>query len=116
MSDLDPAAEANVADGGVYYVRIEGDRHRHVADDICQLVQGHYAVQATLLGKDKTPVRVPLEVRLGVRDCYGRESVYAGTWEVVETEPGAKGLTLQTGLTNVDLDGVRGEVKIRVGL
>jgi len=58
----------------------------------------------------------PLSIKLTVRDIHGREAVYAGTWQVVESEPGARGLLLQTGLTNHDLDGVRGEVEVRIGV
>jgi hypothetical protein len=101
---------------GVYYVRIEGDRDHMVASDICEVIQEHYNVRASRLGDDRKPARVPLEVKLTVRDILGRESVYAGTWAVVESEPGAKGLTLQTGMTNHDLDGVRAEVSVRIGL
>jgi hypothetical protein len=102
---------------GAYYLRIEGDRERLVADDIREVIEEHYSVKATRLGKDEPrPYRIPLEVKLTVRDCYGRESFYSGTWQVVESEPGQKGLLLQTGLTNQDLDGVRAEVEIRIGL
>lgn len=114
--ELDPATLNNVGDGGVYYVRIEGDRQRAVDSDICELIQGHYAVRASLLREDKTPVRFPLELKLAVRDCYGRETHYAGTWEVCELEPGVRGLRLDTGLTSSDLDGVRASVEARVGL
>ena len=113
---LDPQAERNVEDGGLYYVRIRGDRGRFVAKDICDVIQSHYSVEATLLSEDKTPVRFPLELKLGVRDCYGRETHYAGTWEVVEVEPGVRGLRLDTGLTSSDLDGVRATVEARVGM
>lgn len=112
---LDPAAAANVGDGGVYYVRIEGDRHRMVAADICEVIQERYAVRASLLTADKTPVRFPLVLKLSVRDCWGRETHYAHMWEVCELEPGARGLRLDTGLTSSDLDGVRATVEARVG-
>lgn len=113
---LEPAALNNVGDGGVYYLRIEGDRQRMVVGDICEVIQEHYAVRASALTEDKTPVRFPLELRLAVRDCYGRETHYAGTWEVCELEPGVRGLRLDTGLTSTDLDGVRATVEARVGI
>lgn len=110
-------AEPREFGDGVYYLRIEGDRQRMIDGDIVEVVENHYAVKATPLTKaDGQPQRVPLEVRISVRDCYGREAWHTGTWEVVESEPGAKGLTVQTGVTNNDLDGVRAQVEIRVGL
>lgn len=118
---LDPAADANVADanvdnGGAYYIRIEGDRQRMVSADICELIQNHYAVKASTLVDDKRPVRFPLELKLSVHDVYGRETHYAGAWEVVEREPGARGITLDAGLTSSDLDGVRARVEAKVGI
>lgn len=62
--------------------------------------------------------KVPIGIRLKVRDAVGRELVYAHRWDAVEeeTEPGQRGVWVTTGLTGPDADGIRAEVEVHVGL
>jgi hypothetical protein len=65
-----------------------------------------------------SPRRVPIGIRLKVRDELGRELVYAHRWDAVEeeTKPGQRGVWLSTGTTGDDGQGVRAEVEVHVGI
>lgn len=57
-----------------------------------------------------------LEVNLKIKDRYGREAAHAASYELVKLIPAhgaTTGWVLTTGLTSVDLQGVRAEVEIK---
>jgi hypothetical protein len=73
--------------------------------------------RSKLLDAQEEPL-IPVGVRLRVRDGFGRESVYAHRWEAVqrETAPGQKGMWIVTGITDPDVDGVRAECEVHIGI
>lgn len=64
--------------------------------------------------------RIPLEIKLKIRDAYGREKAYTYVWEAIEQRApgsaGSSGITVTTGMTDHGSAGVRAECEVRVGL
>lgn len=56
MSQLNDHTIDPSDDGRPYYIRIEGDRHRAVDGDICDLIEERYNVRAELVTE---PIETP---------------------------------------------------------